>query len=957
MRPPQNLHYHLSILLFISSLLFLLPNPLSSQNIEFKVGLIFDKSSPVGQIANTTIPLALDDFYRANPDYSTRISLIVRDSPSADIVASASTALELITQEKVQAILGPGTSAESTFVADIGTRAKVPIVSFSSTSTSVSHARSRFFIRAALNDSVQVGAIAALVKSFGWRRVVPIYEDNDYGSSVIPYLVDALDGVDTEIPYRCPISTSANDDQISAALTRLQTKQTRVFLVHMRVPLAVRMFTMANELGMMSDEYVWILSDGLTTLLSWLEAEMAPESMDGVLGVSTFFPIKDPPLHNFRKRWIPQFLKYHPQSDPTMTHELSNYAIWAYNAVWAIAMAAEQVQPINPSYVNFTSSKVGLSNMGVSSIGEKLLQAILNIQFQGLGGWFKFVDGELESSEFRIVNVISGRARDIGFYTSKYGLSRKRNPNNNSNSSTSQGSLRPVIWPNESTTQPKGFVTPTVGKKLRIAVPGPVNQSFRSFLDVQKDPVTNQISATGFVIEMFEAAVDKLPYALPFEYVQALNVHYNDLVEMVGNGTYDGAVADVTITARRSIDADFTLPYMASGLSMVVPVKNERTKNAWVFLRPLKYDLWLVSLAFFIFSGAVVWVLEHRINDEFRGPPSNQFGTVFYFIFSTLVFSHRERLVSNLSRFFIIVWLFVVLILQSSYTASLTSMLTVQRMNPTYSDIYELQKSGKNVGYLKDSFVKGFLSSMNFEESRLVPFKSPEAYQEALSNNSIAAIVDEIPYLQIFLKLYCNNYTMVGQTNKTGGFGFVFPKGSSLVSDLSRAILNITEGDESTEIYQKWFGDPSSCQAQDNSLSSSNSLDFISFWGLFLITGSTSIICCILHFVLFINQNKKSLKEIASGHSFRWKFRSMAKLHDQKDLSSHTFRKQQTNFNSPYNNPSGSSVSVSNRIFCEGSPQIGPPNQEIVETEVYIDNSTTETPNRAENDVEANNGG
>jgi glutamate receptor, ionotropic, plant len=38
----------------------------------------------------------------------------------------------------------------------------------------------------------------------------------------------------------------------------------------------------------------------------------------------------------------------------------------------------------------------------------------------------------------------------------------------------------------------------------------------------------------------------------------------------------------------------------------------------------------------------------------------------------------EEKLESNLSRFVVIIWVFVVLILTSSYTASLTSMLTVE---------------------------------------------------------------------------------------------------------------------------------------------------------------------------------------------------------------------------------------------------------------------------------------
>ena len=87
---------------------------------------------------------------------------------------------------------------------------------------------------------------------------------------------------------------------------------------------------------------------------------------------------------------------------------------------------------------------------------------------------------------------------------------------------------------------------------------------------------------------------------------------------------------------------DFTLPYTVSGVSMVVPLRDQHSKNAWIFLKPLTADLWLVSAAFFVFTGAVVWALEHRRNAEFQGTPGQQLGTVFYFSFSTLVFAHSE---------------------------------------------------------------------------------------------------------------------------------------------------------------------------------------------------------------------------------------------------------------------------------------------------------------------------
>jgi ABC-type amino acid transport substrate-binding protein len=102
----------------------------------------------------------------------------------------------------------------------------------------------------------------------------------------------------------------------------------------------------------------------------------------------------------------------------------------------------------------------------------------------------------------------------------------------------------------------------------------------------------------------------------------------------------DIVVGDVTITASRMAEVDFTMPFTTSGWSMVVPVKTDTSTSMWIFLQPLSTSLWLASIAFFCFTGFVVWVIEHRINPEFRGTPWQQFGLTFYFAFSTLVFSH-----------------------------------------------------------------------------------------------------------------------------------------------------------------------------------------------------------------------------------------------------------------------------------------------------------------------------
>ncbi|KAL6345739.1 hypothetical protein AAG906_017483 [Vitis piasezkii] len=860
-----------------------------SQNttIPVKVGVVLDMDTWLGKMGLSCITMALSDFYASHGHYKTRLVLEIRDS-KRDVVGAAAAALDLLQNEEVQAIIGPASSMQANFVIGLGDKAHVPIISFSATSPSLSSLRSQYFVRATLNDSAQVPAIRAIVQAFGWRQVVLIYLDNEYGNGVIPYLTDALQEIDTRISYRSVIHPLATDDQILEELYKLMTMPTRVFIVHMFTPIGPRLFARANEIGMMEEGYVWILTDGLTDILSTLDPSVI-DSMQGVLGVKPHVP-RSKELESFKIRWKREIQQEYPTNE---SFELNIFGLWAYDAASGLAMAVEKLGATNFSFQksHISRNSTDLDTVGVSLIGPKLLQSLLNTRFRGLSGDFQIVNRQLHSSAFQVVNVIGKGERGVGFWTPENGTVRKLD-------STSKPNLGTIVWPGESPSVPKGWVLPTNEKKLRIGVP--VGQGYSEFVKVTRDPSSNTTEVTGFSIAVFDAAMAALPYVVPYEYIpfegpdgnQAGD--YNDFIYQVYLQKYDAVVGDITILANRSLYVDFTLPYTDSGLSMVVPTIDKRKKNAWVFLKPLTWDLWVTSSCFFVFIGFVIWVLEHRVNKDFRGPRSHQLAlsSGFHSQHWCLL---RERIVSNLARIVMIIWFFVVLILTQSYTASLTSMLTVQQLNPTITDINELIKKGERVGCQNGSFVCEFLiESMKFDESKLVKYESPEELDELFSNKSskggIAAAFDEIPYLKIFLAQYCSKYTAVGPTYKFDGFGFVFPKGSPLVADVSREVLNVTEGAKMLQFEKAWFGQTPSCPELTSSVSS-NSIGLNSFWGLFLIAGVASFVALITCITTFLYENRDTLINLNPPSSIWGKIKAMATSFDDKDLRSHTFRK------------------------------------------------------------------
>lgn len=113
---------------------------------------------------------------------------------------------------------------------------------------------------------------------------------------------------------------------------------------------------------------------------------------------------------------------------------------------------------------------------------------------------------------------------------------------------------------------------------------------------------------------------------------------------LINEQNYDAVAGDVTIVGNRSQYVDFTLPFTESGIAMIAPVEDRR-KNSWVFVKPLTWQLWTTIFCSFLFIGALVWVLEHQTNKDFRHSFWYQLGMILWFAFSTIVFAHSKTII------------------------------------------------------------------------------------------------------------------------------------------------------------------------------------------------------------------------------------------------------------------------------------------------------------------------
>jgi len=575
----------------------------------------------------------------------------------------------------VVAIIGPQVSEVAEFILRLGDTAQVPVVSFSVTRPLLSNHRFPYSVRMAHSDALQMNPIAALAQAYGWRRVTAVYSDDESCHGPVASLSDALRAVGSELEYKSVISLTADQVAIEDELHKLMTKESRVFVAYMQSDLSSKIIMKAYEIGMMNSGYVWITTDEFTSLWDVLLNATSMVYMQGLLGVKTYIQNSNK-LEDFRRRWKRQFRLEYPHEEKA---ELHVYGSFAYDTLWMIARAIGNLGNSSFNFMNPISSSPSFTKLKVFQEGPQLLTELLKTDFSGVSGVVQLDDGEIVGSTYEIANVVGNGYRVVGYWNDKTQLSKQISSGASLPSSQNNtiNALKTVIWPGGSTEVPHGWEQPTSGKRLKIGVP--IKHGFSEFVTVAFDSSRNRSNVTGFCIDVFEAVVKRLDYALSYEFIpyrpygnENQSHYYDDLVYQVylkvpsivrriirflillisKNSSpadidfefawqvFDAVVGDITIFANRSKYVDFTQPFTESGLVMVVPIKADEANNAWAFLLPFTLGMWCTTGAFFIFTGLMIWLFEHRVNPEFRGKPRDQVVTLlWYFTLNTYLWS------------------------------------------------------------------------------------------------------------------------------------------------------------------------------------------------------------------------------------------------------------------------------------------------------------------------------
>ncbi|MCE7735885.1 MAG: ABC transporter substrate-binding protein [Candidatus Heimdallarchaeota archaeon] len=347
---------------------------------------------------------------------NTELKYEVRDTQT--IASIGENAAEELINLGVFGLVGAASSSVSAAIAEKAETAKVPQISYSSTSPTLSNkTKFPYFLRVVPPDSIQSVAIGNIVNKMGWDTVTTLSTNDDYGQSGID--VFKTTAADFGIEVLSPQEFSAGATNVKVQLQSIVDSKAKIIVANMIMADAVTVFSQAASVGITRESgYIWVGTDGITqeqVFEGSLEVETAMTGMIGtrpIRGVGTIYEA---------------FLDTWENADPNEyagsgDREPNSYSTFAYDAVYAFAYAAQK-----------------MINAGTDpEDGELLLSELQGLSFDGATGTVSFDENGDRLGVYDIVNLVDGVFVVVGTWDVMNGMDLTGT----------------IIWPDGSTDTP-----------------------------------------------------------------------------------------------------------------------------------------------------------------------------------------------------------------------------------------------------------------------------------------------------------------------------------------------------------------------------------------------------------------------------------------------------------------------------------------------------------------------
>lgn len=287
---------------------------------------------------------------------------------------------------------------------------------------------------------------------------------------------------------------------------------------------------------------------------------------------------------------------------------------------------------------------------------------------------------------------------------------------------------------------------------------------------------------------------------------ELLPMKFSELLDAVEIGDVDVAVGALTMTAERDTRFNFSYPFFQTGLSIAIPNAPEHNLLAslkafvsWQFLSAV-----LALAALLLVAGFLLWLAERRRNPEqFGGSAAQGIGASFWWaaVTMTTVGYGDKAPTSFVGRIIGLIWMFAGMIMVASFTAAITTSLTVNNLRVGIQGVNDLP--GKLVATIDETASQRYL-----EEQRI----RYQVYPDLISamTSVIEGKTDAIVYDRALMQY--RNLQLGQQLTVLPGvfakqlYALGMPNSSPFRAQISQEVLRVTEDSNWADVRTNYLG-------------------------------------------------------------------------------------------------------------------------------------------------------
>ncbi|MFT4605251.1 MAG: polar amino acid transport system substrate-binding protein [Rhodothermales bacterium] len=307
----------------------------------------------------------------------------------------------------------------------------------------------------------------------------------------------------------------------------------------------------------------------------------------------------------------------------------------------------------------------------------------------------------------------------------------------------------------------------------------------------------------GISISLWETVADSLGIEYTWDETDLAG-----MLTAMEEGTHAAGVGALTLTGEREKAFDFTHPFHISGLG--IAVRSGETSGTFSKLRSFAslQFLQVVGLLFVVLLtvGVLIWLFERKRNPEhFGGSAAEGITSGFWWSAVTMTtVGYGDKAPSTLAgRIVGLLWMFVGIIIISSFTAAMTTALTVSQLESAIGGPEDLPSV--RVGTVGASTSAAYLDGRRVKYRE---FESTEDALGALAREEVDAVVYDAPILRYLVnQAHAGLIHVLAAEFETQYYGIAIPENSPLRDQINRVLLETIDQPHWQDTLYRYLGD------------------------------------------------------------------------------------------------------------------------------------------------------